>query len=166
MRNYRVPRPERAVAIGDLNGDGRPELVVATAHIPGTISVLSNTGDGRFRDRRDYGRGNYPVAVAIADVNHDSKLDVAAANFGSSTVSVFRNRTGERVEICTVPNVRGLQLAAAKRKLDRTHCRAGRISHQPYQAPEGRVMWEAPPTGTRMRSGGRVDLVVSRKLRS
>jgi FG-GAP-like repeat/PASTA domain len=164
-RNYRVPSPGEAVAIGDLNGDSRPELVVATAHIPGTISVLSNTGDGRFRDRRDYGRGNYLVAVAIGDVNNDGKLDVAAANFGSSTVSVFRNRTGERIQICTVPNVRGLQLAAAKRKLVRAHCRAGRISHQPYQAPEGRVMWEAPPAGTRMRSGGRVDLVVSQKPR-
>jgi hypothetical protein len=156
-----VPRPARAVAIGDLNGDRRPELVVATTH--GTISVLSNTGDGRFRDRREYGRGDYPIAVAIGDVNDDSKPDVAAANFGSSTVSVFRNRTGERIQICIVPNVRGLRLAAAKRKLVRVHCRAGGISHQPYQAPEGRVMWEGPPAGTRMRSGGRVDLVVSRK---
>jgi hypothetical protein len=164
-RTYRVPRPAQVVAIGDLNGDSRPELVVATAQIPGIISVLSNIGDGRFRERREYGGGNYPVAVAIGDVNDDGKLDVAAANFGSNTVSLFRNRTGERIEICIVPNVRGLQLPAAQRNLVLAHCRAGRISHQPYTAPEGRVMWEWPPAGTRMRSGGRVDLVVSRKVR-
>jgi hypothetical protein len=165
-RDYRVPAPAApALAIGDLNGDDKPELVVPTARIPGTISVLTNTGEGRFRDRRDYGRGDYPVAVAIADVNHDGKLDVATVNFGSSTVSVFRNRTGERVQICTVPSVRGSTLAAAKKEIAQAHCRVGQISSEPYRAPAGRVVVESPPAGTRMRSGGRVDLVVSRKLR-
>jgi beta-lactam-binding protein with PASTA domain len=98
-------------------------------------------------------------------VNQDGKLDVATVNFGSSTVSVFRNRTGERVQICTVPSVRGSTLAAAKKEIAQAHCRVGQISSEPYRAPAGRVVVESPPAGTRMRSGGRVDLVVSRKLR-
>jgi FG-GAP-like repeat/PASTA domain len=163
-RDHRVPAPA-ALAIGDLNGDDKPELVVATARIPGTVSVLNNTGEGRFRERRDYGRGDYPLAVAIADVNDDGKLDVATANFASSTGSVFRNRTGEPVQICTVPSVRGATLAAAKKEIAQAHCRVGRISSEPYRAPAGRVVVESPPAGTRMRSGGRVDLLVNRKLR-
>lgn len=164
-RDYRVPTPAAAIALGDLNGDDEPELVIPTSRTPGTISVLNNTGSGRFGDRRDYGRGDYPLAVAIADVNLDGKLDVATANFGSSTVSLLRNRTGERIQICTVPSVRGATLAAAKKGIARAHCRVGQISREPYRAPAGRVVVESPPAGTRMRSGGRVDLVVSRKLR-
>lgn len=160
-RDYQAPAD--AVAIGDLNGDSKPELVVVTADVSGGVSVLSNTGNGRFRDRRDYGRVNYPVAVAIGDLNGDGRLDVATANFGSNTVSVFANRTGDQVRICTVPNVKGSRLAAAKRTIERARCRAGRISRQPYRGPEGLVKWQAPVPGTRLRAGGRVDLVVSRR---
>lgn len=160
-RDYQAPAD--AVAIGDLNGDSKPELVVVTADVSGGVSVLSNTGNGRFRDRRDYGRVNYPVAVAIGDLNGDGRLDVATANFGSNTVSVFANRTGDQVRICTVPNVKGSRLAGAKRTIERARCRAGRISRQPYSGPEGLVKWQAPVPGTRLRAGGRVDLVVSRR---
>jgi hypothetical protein len=98
---------------------------------------------------------DYPVAVAIGDLNGDGRLDVATANFGSNTVSVFANRTGDQVRICTVPNVGGSRLAVAKR----------RNSRQPYSGREGLVKWQAPVPGTRLRAGGRVDLVVSRRLR-
>jgi hypothetical protein len=78
----------KSVAIGDLNGDGKPDLAVAC---PGSsaISVLLGNGDGTFGVRTDFGAGTFPQFVAIGDLNGDGKPDLAAVNDGSSTVSVL-----------------------------------------------------------------------------
>jgi hypothetical protein len=78
------------VAIGDLNGDGKPEL--ATANVQShTVSVLMNSGDGKFRTRRDYRTGRSPLSIALGDLNGDRKLDLATLNREARTVSVFLN---------------------------------------------------------------------------
>jgi hypothetical protein len=78
-----------SVAIGDLSGDGKPD--VATAN-PGakSVSVLVNGGRGVFEPAVNYSLGRQPWEVAIADLNGDGKLDLATAN--PSTVSVLLNR--------------------------------------------------------------------------
>jgi hypothetical protein len=55
-RSYAAGHGPWSVAIGDLNGDGKPDL--ATANLNGrSVSVLLNGGDGSFRARRDYATG-------------------------------------------------------------------------------------------------------------
>jgi hypothetical protein len=80
------------VALGDLNGDGKPELVIVNGYLPsdGRVSVLVNAGDGTFEIRRDY-QTTYPEVVAIGDLNGDGKADVATADW-QQTVSVLLNR--------------------------------------------------------------------------
>jgi FG-GAP-like repeat/PASTA domain len=78
-----------AVAIGDLNGDAKPEL--ATANNNQTVSVLLNKGDGSFKPRRNYPAGRGPTSVAIGDLNGDGKLDLATGNY-DNFVSVLLNR--------------------------------------------------------------------------
>src|SRR5207247_95342 len=85
-RNYAIGRLPNSVAIGDLDDDGKPDLVTASALDPGgtsdgALSVLLNRGDGRFRAGRDYEVGVSP-SVAIADVNGDRAPDLVAANQG------------------------------------------------------------------------------------
>ena len=77
-----------SVAIGDLNGDGKPDLAVVN-EVSNTVSVLLGNGDGTFRTKTDYGTGSNPVSVAIGDLNGDGRPDLATANDGSSTVSVL-----------------------------------------------------------------------------
>ncbi len=76
------------VAIGDLNGDGKPDLV--TANVSGdNVSVLLGDGTGSFGLATNFNVGNGPTSVAIGDLNGDGKPDLAAVNFASSTVSVL-----------------------------------------------------------------------------
>jgi hypothetical protein len=85
-----------AIAIGDLDRDGKPELVVANEGA-GTLSVLRNTGTngsittGSFATKVDYNTGFNPRSLAIGDLDGDGKPDMAVANAGSTTLSVFRN---------------------------------------------------------------------------
>ena len=82
-----------SVAIGELNGDGRPDLAIANVALEASsVSVLVNRGDGSFQPKVDYGTGHNPESVAIGDVTGDGKADLATANTGADTVSVLRNR--------------------------------------------------------------------------
>lgn len=64
------------VAIGDLNGDGHPDVVA----INGGVDVLLGNGDGTFQDKVSYSSGVCGYAsVAIGDVNGDGKPDLVVA---------------------------------------------------------------------------------------
>jgi Bacterial Ig-like domain (group 3)/FG-GAP-like repeat/FG-GAP repeat len=68
-----------SVAIGDLNGDGHPDLVVANweSHL---IGVLLGKGDGTFQQAVTYDSGYDPDSVVIGDVNHNGHPDLITSN--------------------------------------------------------------------------------------
>src|ERR1017187_8020463 len=80
------PAPE-SVALGDLNGDGQVDAVVAGES--GSVSVLLGNGDGTFQAPVSYPVGVGPYGIAVADLNHDGKPDLAVANEDGDTVSVL-----------------------------------------------------------------------------
>ncbi|HKV61586.1 MAG TPA: VCBS repeat-containing protein, partial [Candidatus Acidoferrum sp.] len=77
-----------AVALGDFNGDGRVDLVVADWGPPG-VSILLNNSDGTFQTAHSFIAGTNPSSVAVGDFNGDGKLDLAISNWGSNNVSVL-----------------------------------------------------------------------------
>ena len=75
-------------AIGDVNGDGKPDLVVANSD-GNTVSVLLGNGNGTFQAQQTFATGDDPYSVAVADVTGDGKPDIVVANVVSDTVSVL-----------------------------------------------------------------------------
>jgi hypothetical protein len=75
------------VAAGDLNGDGKTDLVTANG-ASDSVSVLLGNGDGTFGPRTDFATGADPRSVAIGDLNSDGKADLVTANY-SGSVSVL-----------------------------------------------------------------------------
>jgi hypothetical protein len=82
-----------SVAISDVNGDGKPDIVVANectsgGNCNGSIGVLLNNGDGTFQTAVTYDSGGiFTVAIAVADVNGDGKPDIVTASECVNTVS-------------------------------------------------------------------------------
>ena len=86
-----------SVAVADVNGDGKPDLLVANCgpiginacnHGNGLLGVLLGNGDGTFRPVMTYDSGgSTAVSVAVADVNGDGKPDLLVANeCGTSSI--------------------------------------------------------------------------------
>ncbi len=68
-----------SAAVGEVNGDGVLDLVVANA-AGGGLSVLLGQGDGSFAPPITTAAGSYPGSVVVADFNADGRLDAALAD--------------------------------------------------------------------------------------
>jgi hypothetical protein len=88
-----------AVAVADVNGDGKPDLVVASSKGKGTagaVVVLPGRGDGTFGPAQASPVGKGPVSVAVADLNGDGNPDLVVANLDDGTVGVLLGMGGGR----------------------------------------------------------------------
>src|SRR2546428_10864773 len=74
----------RSVAVGDINGDGRPDLAVAnvgSADVPGTtVSVLLGNGDGTFQPARNFAAGRSPDSRVGGECKCRGGPDPSGAN--------------------------------------------------------------------------------------
>jgi VCBS repeat protein/FG-GAP repeat protein len=84
---FNTPNPT-AIAVGDLNGDGIPDLAITT----NPVEVLLGNGDATFQQPVAYPVGLRPDGVAIADLNGDGLLDIVVANNFGENFSVLLNQ--------------------------------------------------------------------------
>jgi FG-GAP-like repeat len=78
------------IALGDVNKDGKPDLVVASGRSR-SITVLLGQGDGQFRAARmsPIQVPDSPSEMALGDFNGDSNLDLAIASHDSYGVALL-----------------------------------------------------------------------------
>lgn len=77
-----------AVAVGDLDADGRPDAVV-TNKFANSVTVLLNNGAGRLVPQVELETGDGPTPIALADMDGDGRLDVIVADAFSDDVILF-----------------------------------------------------------------------------
>ena len=85
--NYSTQGSPFYVAVGDLNGDGLPDVVVASHGA--SILVFLNTAGGVLQAPGLYSACGNPQSVAIADFNGDHIPDLAVANSKSNNISIL-----------------------------------------------------------------------------
>ncbi|MEM2977433.1 MAG: VCBS repeat-containing protein, partial [Thermoplasmata archaeon] len=95
MRAYSAGRAPHYVAVGDVNGDGKNDVVVTNYYSNSTGVFLQSAG-GSLASMLSLDVGAFPNGVAIADINGDGRKDIAVAAVrldGTGYVAIF-NQTG------------------------------------------------------------------------
>ena len=79
-----------SIAIGDLNNDSQPDIVVANFD-DSNVSVLLGDGRDSFRNQKTYltGVDSQPYAIALADFDNDTRLDIIVANDATNNVVIL-----------------------------------------------------------------------------
>lgn len=101
---FPAARYPRSVAIGDFNGDGKPDLAVVNGKSD-NVTVLLGNGIGGFTNApgspfslgpwfNPFTHGEWPFCVAVADFNADGKLDLAVSDTNSIVTVLLGNGTG------------------------------------------------------------------------
>ena len=101
------------IAVGDLDGDGLPDIVTTNNDYSGKISINRNTTFGgiiSFASNITFSTGSDPRAVTTGYINGDNKLDLIVANQAGPSISILTNSStpgnisfGGRIDLSTTP---------------------------------------------------------------
>jgi extracellular elastinolytic metalloproteinase len=168
-----------------------PEMIIRSVDIPATRAthirlIVKNsqcTGEPAFQGDQDAAAAN-PDCDAVAQrgdratfVSGSSKAGVRAAELQVFSSDAAVGGPGAEpqpqpqpqpgptpkpgAKRCVVPKVKGMTLRRARSVIRSKHCRVGKVVTKKARAGKGKVVRQRPAARTRLRAGGRVNLVVS-----
>ena len=151
----------KAIAVGDLDGDGNLDFVTANTGSDTYRPVYGN-GVGGFTPGIPEDTGDGPESIVLADFDGDTRLDIAVANRNADTVWVMLQETpGEFNQLEPIPSGGDAPVEIAAGRLDANASvdlvvaeqRAGhRLALQDLRAPQRRRDGVQP--GPRLAAGG------------
>ncbi|CAF2113451.1 unnamed protein product [Rotaria magnacalcarata] len=78
----------RSLAIGNLNNDGKIDIVVANSGT-NTVGTFLGQGNYLFTNQTTVSTGSDLISIAVGDFSQDNILDLVVANRGDNNVGVF-----------------------------------------------------------------------------
>jgi len=93
--NYIVARALGQIGSGDIDGDGKPDLIIAS-HMDSTLSILRNTssaGTISFANKVNLATGKNPYSFSVGDMDGDGKPDLVIDNIISLSISILKNNS-------------------------------------------------------------------------
>ncbi|ARV06651.1 hypothetical protein BTO04_08050 [Polaribacter sp. SA4-10] len=89
--------PSKIAATGDLDGDGKPDIIIAEGSGTNIMLILRNTGGNgtaSFETALGINTGGYNTSLAVGDIDADGKLDIVEVNYNNNSyVKVYLNTT-------------------------------------------------------------------------
>ena len=84
----------------------------------------------------------------------------------TATATFNQVQSPPKTVLCVVPRVKGKPLATARARIAAAHCSAGKVTKAKSRTvPKGKVISQRPNAGTKLASGSKVNLVLSRGKR-